>query len=279
VPGFLSFVLGKGSGLYPFEICAIEEVVAHLEGEAGLRLKKQVEAINKVQRISGGKEVNLYAMSHGKPAFDECLRFSSSGDEALLATVSLASLTGEQDKLRMELWLANGRLFSLVFNKRPRDFFLAEHLRRVQSRIIDVKIWFNPMHPRDVSRPEKSVPLSGWLKDWYKKGKINGIKVPLSEQERMAALASIDAALPSDYVDIISQTDGAKIGDCTIHGAENIRKIVLENANYYVLVDTELTGGIVVKEGTQDGELYAIDYEDDSLRPIGKSLKDAIENM
>lgn len=79
-------IAGEGGGLYSFERAAIEQVAAGLGG-AGLQLLRQMEAINKVQRMVSGKEVNLYRMRNGSASFEEDLRFTGMPDEALLATV------------------------------------------------------------------------------------------------------------------------------------------------------------------------------------------------
>lgn len=278
MPGFLNSLFGRGSDLYPFEISALEEVIAHLDRESGSQLRKQFEAINTVQRIAEGKEVNLYKMSRGKPVFDDDLRFAGTGDEVLLAAVSIAGPIGGQSKLKIEFWLAKGRLFSLVFNKPPKEFFGRGQLKAVQPRILDTKIYFDPAQPQEVSGAPTGISLSGWLRDWQKKQKISELNIPLSTQKRMEELARIDAVLPLDYLEMLSQTDGAKIGNCVILGTTKIRKVVSTDENYYIIADAGSHGGLVVKEGGQDGELYALDYEDDSLRSIGKSLKNAVEN-
>jgi hypothetical protein len=273
MPGLLDILLGRGSRLYPFEVSLIEAVIDRLSGESGLRLRKQVEAINKIQRIAEGKEVNLYKMSHGKPSFDDGLSFTGTGDEALLATVSLEDPSGKRSRLKVELWLAHGRLFSLVFNERPGGLF--GQLQTAQPKIADVRIWFDPMQSQKVPRRATSISPSDWLDDWQNKGRISQLQIPLSREERTAALERIDAVLPADYVDLLSRTDGLKLGEYVVHGAAKIRKIVTVDANYYVLADAE-SNGLVVKEGGQDGELFVLDYEDESMWPVGKSLKAAI---
>lgn len=73
--GLLEFLLGDRPDLYPFETRIIEAVKSRLDVGGASRLQRQVEGINKIQRLANGKEVNFYRMLHGKPAFDESLRF------------------------------------------------------------------------------------------------------------------------------------------------------------------------------------------------------------
>jgi hypothetical protein len=187
---------------------------------------------------------------------------------------------GGKAKLKLELWLTKGRLFSLVFNKPPKEFFAGGRLRKVQPTIADVKIWLDPMQsgkaPEKTARQETNISLHGWLGDWQRKGRVSELQVPLPSQDRVAVLERIDAVLPADYLELISQTEGVKLRDCVIHGAGKIRKVVSVDANYYILADTGTDGGLAVKEGDQGGALYALDYESDSVRQIGRSLKDAV---
>lgn len=279
MPSIIDLLLGRESRLYPFEVSAIEAVINRLDRRSGARLRQQIEAINKVQRLTGGKEVNLYRMSHGKAIFDDGLRFSGVEEEKLLASVSLVPSVGNKTPLKIELWLANGRLFSLLFNKKPKEFFSGDQLRAVQPRIVDVKICFDPMLPSENVRAEAKVSLGGWLEVLQKKGLVSEINIPMKTQKRVEALECINAVPPADYVDLLSQTDGAKIGEYIILGSEKIRKIVLPDENYYVLVDVGTNGGLVIKESGQDGELYLLKYEDGSLCPMGISLRNAVERM
>jgi hypothetical protein len=280
VRALLATLLGRGSRLYPFEAAAVEQVIARLSEESGTRLRKQVQSINKIQRLSAGKEVNLYKIRHGKPAFDNALRFTSTEEESLLATVNLVDPGGGKARLKVELWMVGGWLFSLLFNKPPKEFFVGSHIHTVQPTIADVKIWFDPMLLDNVVQQETSTSLRGWLAAWEKDGKVSELQVPLIADKRKAVLERIDAALPADYLELLSQTDGLTVGAYVIHGAGKVRKIVTEGFNYYVLAETSYCG-LVVQEGSADGEVGLLNYEDDSLRPIarpmGKSLKDAIE--
>jgi len=143
IKALLSFLGRTTSGLYDFESLAIEEVITHL-GNAGPQVRRQIEVVNRVQRIAGGKEVDLYCMRAGKVAFDDRLRFPGI-DEARLATVILHEGTPGRHKLKLELWLANGRLFSLIYDRPPQEFFGASRLRDVRPSIADVRIETDPL--------------------------------------------------------------------------------------------------------------------------------------
>lgn len=279
MPGLLASVLGKRSRFYPFETSAIDAVIARIDHESGAQLRRQVEAINKVQRLVGGKEVNLYQMRRGKPAFDDRLRFAGvKDDEVLLARVGMVRPGEGRARLKVDLWLVRGRLFSLLFNQRPRDFFNGAPLHKVVALIDDVRVWFDPAEPPTFRTQGSVVALHGWLRDWHAKGLLGNLQIPFRPEDGPPGLMPIDAVLPRDYLDLLSQTDGATVGDLVVHGVKAIREIATEDSNYYILAETAHRG-LGVRAESDDGEIYVLDYEEDSILPAGRSLKTAIEKM
>jgi hypothetical protein len=71
----MRFLLGRRDQLYPFEACVIEAIKSRLDSDGAMRLQGQINSINKVQRLTDGKDVSLYRIARGKPAFDDSLRF------------------------------------------------------------------------------------------------------------------------------------------------------------------------------------------------------------
>jgi hypothetical protein len=271
----VSKLLGReGRSLYPFERAALSEVAAGL-GEAGHRLRQQMEAVNKVQRLVSGKEVNLYRIRGGKPDFDDALRFAGGEDEALLATVWLKRPDEGRRALKLEMWLANGRLFSLIYDKPPDAFFAGSRLSAAQAAIDDMRIWLNPAE-RPSPGAEAVVPLAGWARSWVEQGLLTRLQAPLPQAVRERALEGVDAALPADYLELAAQMNGAEFRSCAVHGLGNIRKIVSPEANYYVLAECS-GSALAVREGSRDGALVALLYEDDRVETVGAVFKEAVE--
>jgi hypothetical protein len=269
-----SFFSATKGGLYPYERAAIERVAKSL-GETGTRLRRQVEVVNKVQRLVSGKEVNLYKMVRGKPAFDDDLRFTGLPEEALLATLWLESPQKGTGRLKLELWLAQGRLFSLISDKPPQAFFAGIPLGSVQAVTVDMKIWLEfPAQPRD--EPDSSeVSLEGWPQAWRDKGLLKEVR-PLSPSALMEkSLSRVDAALPADYRELIAQTDGGKVADWVIHRVEDIRKIAFTDCSYYVLAERS-NAALAVREGNTTPRLFLLGFEDDIVRAAGESFQAAL---
>ncbi|QDQ28328.1 hypothetical protein FNU76_19325 [Chitinimonas arctica] len=272
-----NFLLGRAD-FCPFETRIIEEVKARLNERAASLLQRQMEAINKVQRLADGKEVNLYQMRFGKPAFDESLRFPNTGEEALLASVNLIA-PGKQAKLKAEVWLANGRLFSLAFNKAPKQFFAGSDLKTVQPEIADVKIWFDPLSPSPAGFVDESMLPAWLLNDGRSLADTESLRAPLPQSEQAAYIARVDAQLPQDYLELIARTEGLTLASAVVYGLAKVREVIFPEANYYILADIEGVGALAVKSGNQSAELYRLDYENSTTQKIGTSFQKAVTEL
>jgi hypothetical protein len=134
----LESLFGK-SKFYPFETMILEKVLSRIEGENVLRLKQQIGVINYIQRHREGREVNFYQMQNGKVIFDNNLRFPDSPEEEMLARVILRSPT-ETTELKAEIWMTGGRIFSLEFDKRPKQYFSGIRLQDARPEITEVVV-------------------------------------------------------------------------------------------------------------------------------------------
>jgi hypothetical protein len=273
---FVRFLLGNRNKLYLFETLVIEAIKSRLDPEAATQLQAQIDSINKVQRLTDGREVNLYCIAHGKPAFDDRLRFPHGEEEALLGTVHLAH-SDTPGTLKAEAWLANGRLFSLVFDKPPKRFFAGQALDTVRPEAADVTVWMDPMRgaPKGEEVPVEPAMLSGWLRELFTSCQLTAPRRPLVGPERAARIAQIDAELPPDYLEFTEQMDGAQAGECKIHGLAGVRKVALPNHNFYILAEDD-GGALAVKDGSRDGALYRLSYEKDDAQPLNQSFRTAL---
>lgn len=272
----MRFLFGNRNQLYPFEVRVIEAIKSRLDSGGATRLQRQIDSVNKVQRLTDGKEVNLYRVAHGKPTFDDSLRFPDRGEEALLATVHLAH-PDSSATLKAEAWLANGRLFSLVFDKPPKRFFPGRALDAVRPEVADVTVWVDPMRgrPKADEVPVEPATLSGWPRKIFASGQLTAPRAPVRGPQRASLIAQIDAQLPPDYLEFTEHMDGAQVGECKIHGLTSVRKVALAHDNFYILAEDD-GGALAVRDGSRDGELYKLSYEGDDVQPVNQSFRTAL---
>jgi len=146
---FLDLFRRQSEKFYPFERRILEQVKSKLHSEASQLFQRQIDAVNKIQRLADGKEVNLYHIVKGVPEFDLANRFPElSENESLLARVRIANSCGSAT-LNCEVWLVDGRLFSLEFNRAPKGFFVGGSLTKSQTEIVEVRILLEQLKLRD----------------------------------------------------------------------------------------------------------------------------------
>lgn len=271
--GLAATLFGRKASFYPFELVLLQAAEAALGGEAGRRLAAQVVAVNKIQRLGDGREVNLYQMRGGGPAPDPGLAFPT-GEEIKLASAVLAAPQG--GRMKAELWLVRGSLFSLEFSKAPAAFFGPDWKQAVPT-VEEFKLWLDPLQP---PQSAAAPALSGWLAQWQAAGRLTRSHAPLAAQERAQHLARLDAVLPEDYLDLLAQSEGAQFDGWKVLGAAAIRTLELEDGvNYHLLAESEAQGALAVRAGQRDGQLYLLDYEDNTAEAAGNSLRQALERL
>ena len=206
----------------------------------------QLDLVNLIQRHADGKEVNLYAMKGGKAFIEERFRFPLKS-ETQLASIEMAA-KGVQKPVKAEVWLANGRVFSIEFNQAPRNII------DQSANITKVEILLDPM-----------IPTSG--------------EQIIDTKRREEILASIQSKLPDDYLQWISEGKGISFNEWTVYGVPKIRKIPQRDGNYYLLAEKEGMGAVGVKEDETSGQLYYLDYGDDRGEKISVGFKEFLEEF
>jgi hypothetical protein len=235
-------------------------------------LDKQIERFDLVQRQPGDKLVCFFDV--GDPtvsSWPESLLFPNRAEELVPVTVKLRRTDGEGE-LSGDITLHRGRLFSIIFAKRPLDIF---ERKTTDVQVAGVVLRANPMESADPS--QKPVDLCGWVADWNSRFRVTHVSPPLSSSTIKDRVDGIDARLPKDYLEMVSQTDGFEVGNCKVLGLSMIRRLVLPEYNLYVLA--ELSGQLVVgvKQGSTRTEVVVIDQELEDLRVAGESFREAVE--
>jgi len=107
-------LLGAGSRLSDLERSVLDAVRSRLDRQLVPAWERQVQAINKVQRLPEGCEVNFYRMAKGRLTFDDAIAFANKTTELHLANVKVSwgKASGE---LVARVWCVRGFLFSIEY--------------------------------------------------------------------------------------------------------------------------------------------------------------------
>jgi hypothetical protein len=259
----------------PVERKLLEAVGDRLTPSARAIFEKQIARINYVQRHSEGKEVNFYCMKGNTSTVDESSAFPFHQQEERLATVEFQA-SGIRKSFCATLWLVEGNLFCIEFDRSPRSI-------RSQSITVNaVTILIDPMAPQRTVKTIQSIEdnnFVGWMKDWARTWILENTKTPLSASDQDRAIKEIGVELPKEYLDVIRQTDGVKINNCTIFGLLEIRSVIMDESGFYVLAEFEGHGAIcVTQDRMANSQLLFFDYESGNSSNMGESFKNAIES-
>jgi len=148
---FFASVFGSsGTKLRNYELAVVEAVQTKLPATARHLIRRQLEAINLVQRHSQDKEVNLYRMRGRKVEPPVEFRFPNDAEEIHLARVRLESFETAEEVVA-DVWLVRGILFSITFGRSPKTVPLNRHKIKSCELFVDV------MRP-SIERLETQVP-------------------------------------------------------------------------------------------------------------------------
>ena len=131
---FLAALFRSGSKLSDLEKIVLSCVRDHLDGATTARWDEQVKAINKVQRLPDGVEVNFYRMKKGHASFEGQLAFANQTEELLIAKVQIG-LPNVTERLRANVWCVNGFLFSIEYEGSVKYFEEAAAMDRVPVQV------------------------------------------------------------------------------------------------------------------------------------------------
>lgn len=253
------------------------ELQNNLSSEAQSLFIKQIEGINLVQRHSSNREVCCYTIKSGKPYRNPNLQFRAREQELKFASIKFSAPNFEKP-WKADFFLVNGFFFSMVFTPS------AKPIQDVDEVVIEnVKILCDPATEISVEEVISSMPgtvdFRGWLVEWSQTYGLRDVHLPLKEEERQRLLKRIDAKLPKDYLEIVDQCEGFVIQDCQIFGLSDIYDTVGSEHNYYLLAELIDKGMVGVREKTEDGGLYFLDYGGGDVVELGDSFRQAIEDI
>ena len=119
---FLIKKIFKSNNLSKFEKRILDCVRKNIIDQYIIKLwDRQVESINKIQRLPGNIEINFYRIKNRRPRFDKALAFPNKTIELLLAEIQISC--GETEDLVAKVWCVKGFLFSIEYSANVPIYF------------------------------------------------------------------------------------------------------------------------------------------------------------
>ena len=135
-------LFGGSARLSDLEKLILDSVKVCLNTEDSIQWDRQVQAINKIQRLPEGVEINFYRMKNGHPTFDTELAFSNKTEELQIAKLEIR-LADIRPKLVAKVWCVKGFLFSIEYEGSSNYFEEAAGLNESSKLHIDCQLTAN----------------------------------------------------------------------------------------------------------------------------------------
>jgi len=248
--------------LRPIETQVLSAVAEQLPPNARKRFLSHVEAVNKVQRHTQDREVNLYHIEAGKARFDDALRFPVKLPVVRLATVWLQG-SSDNSALRAEVWLATGHVFSVTFDRPPTE---QTHGR---AGIEKVRIWLDPMEVTDEpSLLNDQSALRAWLGPRAADGALTNVRSvgersPLEDQRD-----AWDTHFPSDVRALFEIAGGFNLGNVEVRGISLLRSVILDDGEFIILAERADGKVLALKRYESSGLVYLMDPVEETTRRV-----------
>ncbi|MCX8107583.1 MAG: hypothetical protein N3G20_02130, partial [Verrucomicrobiae bacterium] len=243
-------------------LAAIEE---YIRPEIRERVRWQVKN-SRVQHEPYGSEALLYLSKKVGPAEKERWYFSGLPAEVKWATVKFRV---GASSVRAELWIVNGHLFSIKYDKDIRKLPDDEPVI-IEKWIEHDDLSASAERPKDVG-------------EQYTYGQI------ISEEGRYKVEALFNgqkfwAFLPADWDDPSWRRAAAKLG--LLNPDDKIPLVLRGEARFFALLGDE-PDFLGVRVGSEDGELYWVTHEDDAFHDglascgerFGSSMRAAVYKL
>jgi hypothetical protein len=114
IKSFFSKLFGFGSNFSHLDRLVLGSIRRELDPSIGALWDRQVDAINKIQRLPGGVEVNFYRLKNGRPSFESEIAFPNRTLEILIATLNIRH-PNISDQVHAKVWSVRGFLFSIEY--------------------------------------------------------------------------------------------------------------------------------------------------------------------
>jgi hypothetical protein len=264
----VQLLTSREEGLRAYELDIITSIHSIVSPLARTIIQAQLDEVAFIQRHAIDKEVNLY------PQVPQ-----QSGDSARLPSpfpewpigVVYCSAPAYPSLVRATLWIASGRVFSIVFGQSP----VAHSVRVVRAHVL-----FDPTMGMQQLRsgvpemqyhePASDDPIPGL--------DSRAVQPRLVPDLRERFLIPAKLCTPTDYCEVLTRTNGCQVGKWRINGLP-LREVAMEGSNLFVLAESHGAELLCALDGDLDKNTYLWNIEEDKGTVVGPSFVSALKTL
>lgn len=261
----------NNKGFTPLEKKLLWELYELFDSDIQSKLKAQIEYFEPKRkwRQFWEKSMSMELYGSNESPLSDDLRYKRK-DESKLATIRFKF---KDEKYNIEFDNYDGRIWGWKIRPNPMNIMKLELIDITSKKINNDPNSFTQSSLK--KEKLKSIPdIDGILAKLNNIEPINQVFEPIGDEYLENYINRIDSKLPSEYLDIIQQSEGVDFREFSILGISEIRTTGLDDGNYYHLAEFD-DGILAVKEEEKNGNLYFCHYSG-LLENLGTDFKKAI---
>lgn len=258
--------------LRPYEEAVVASLEPVVSPSTWAAVREHIAAVSFVQRHTRGKEVNLY---YSDRLMCKCI--APSPFDAWPIAITRYHVQNEPTTIRASVWIAGGRLFSILFSHSPSPY------RTGELSVLSTDILFDPL--AFPLRGSLDLVLNGndlshaprYIREMAASFGPDAQSRPLVAEVRERFLLPARDCLPNDFMNILGYTNGFGINGWHCAGLP-IQEVAMEEANLFVLASASEPVVLCAVDGDKTRRVYFYDLERDKGRRLGDSFLAALES-
>ena len=260
---------GSSAALRDYELACIEAWRKSLSPEATSILDYQLKHLTFLQRMSRNKLLSFHAAEGAMLPAE--FTFPNNGTELVVALVDLRA-DERHSQTSARIVLHNGRLSSLEFRVEPSSVGLIKH---GSVEVIRIKMIADPMVKGAGSKVggDLQTEWHGCLLRLSEIAKIEAYFPPADDSDMKTAL-EVHSNLPEDYIELIRQSNGVRVGRVKVLGVGQLRTVVLPEHDLCVLAEIDGGDAVCIDEASTPTRLVFL--KDDYPIAVKQSFCDVL---
>lgn len=259
------------TALHDYETSILQATYDLLAPNARETFERQLKDIALVQRHVRDKEVNLYPKSEDAAEAGHLL--ASPLLEWPIAMI-LCRFPHYPESVRATLWVAGGRVFSLIFSDSPTA---AGGICRIDNSYLLFDPTKDTLDEATYIAPGRLAKVCG-IGSLAHRIDPSSVAPPLPRHIQERFLLPANGCVPRDYRELMQHTNGFRVGDWHVGGLP-LREVAMDGANFFVLAESSEPFVLCAMDRNRERTTYLWNLEEDRGRPLGPSFLDALAGV
>ena len=246
------------NGLKPLEKKLLEELANHLPAEIASLVSQQIPFFKRGCRSYFPKSYVFEITDEENNRIPPDGLFKRK-DEFKLATLTFSHGASH---FRAEFSTYNGKVRDVIVRPSVSYMLQATNIKPNKFKLVN-----DPSEHLDIAVQveffEPATKFTGALGEIGEFLDLKDVRKPLPEEQQQLFIRLTPAKLPPDYIELMKETNGFIVHDCSVFGFGPLERVSMEDGDYLMLAGKE-GGCLCVKASKSRTVLKYFDYSDEN---------------